>query len=84
MASTPPPQVLLHLHVVSEERNAHLVLLVQNVNIVVTTSSDTTGTIPQESESFIDFNSFYVCYKQTSDTESEDIFVYFNMIYFIL
>jgi hypothetical protein len=48
------------------------------------TPSVTTGMTPQHSGSFINFISFLKCYKQTSDTESEEILVYFKMFYFIL
>ena len=35
------------------------------------------GTITQDSVTFINFNSFNICYKQISDKESEEILVYF-------
>jgi hypothetical protein len=45
------------------------------------TPSDTTGTIPRDGASFIDFNSF-LNILQISDIESEEILVYFNIFYF--
>jgi hypothetical protein len=48
------------------------------------TPSDITGTIPQDTESFINFTLFEICDKQICDTESEEMLVHFHLIYSIL